>query len=253
MNGARILKTLGALAAIALVVVFGRQAGGYFFEFAEWVKAQGPLGPVIFIGAYAVGTVAAAPGGILTMLGGAIFGLLGGTIWVFCGAVLGSSAAFLISRYVARDALEKKIRTNPKFAAIDRAVGDEGLKIVFLLRLTPVFPFSFGNYALGLTRVSFRDYVLASFGILPGTFLYVYYGKTAGDIAALASGNAQVGGGTGQQILMVVGLVATILVTLVITKVAKKALDKASGETVKNDAVENDATPEIKGEEPDEQ
>ncbi len=221
------LKIVAGLAVVAALVVFGRQAGNYFLDFASWVKAQGALGPVIFIAAYGVGTVAAAPGAILTMLGGAIFGLAWGTTWVFVGATLGASAAFLIARYLARDTIEKKLQGYERFAAIDRAVGAQGLKIVFLLRLTPVFPFSFGNYALGLTRVRFVDYVLASFGMLPGTFLYVYYGKTVGDIAALASG-AQATAGAGQQALKVVGLVATVAVTILITRIARKALKEAT-------------------------
>lgn len=220
----KIVKIVIGLAAVAALVVFGRQAGDYFLEFANWVKSQGALGPLIFVVGYAVGTVIAAPGAILTMLGGAIFGLGWGTLWVFCGAFAGSAAAFLIARYVARGMVEKKIENNEKFAAIDRAVGEEGFKIVFLLRLTPVFPFSFGNYALGLTRVRFADYLLATFGTLPGTFLYVYYGKAIGDIAALAAGNAEVQQGMERWIFLGLGLAATIAVTVVVTRIASRAL-----------------------------
>ena len=91
----------------------------------------------------------------------------------------------MLARYVARDAVEKRTASDPRFATVDRAIGDNGLKIVFLLRLSPVFPFSFGNYALGLTQVSIRDYAMGSFGMLPATLLYVYYGKVIGDAAAL--------------------------------------------------------------------
>ncbi len=220
---ARVVKIVLGLAVLAVLVYYGRQAGDYFLEFARWVKAQGPLGPLLFIVGYAVGVVAAAPGSVLTMLGGAIFGLGWGTAWVFCGSTLGSAAAFLIARYLARGMVEKKIEGSEKFAAVDRAVGRQGFKIVFLLRLSPVFPFSFGNYALGLTRVRFVDYLLAAFGTLPGTFLYVYYGKAIGDIAALAAG-AQVEKGTGYWVVMGLGLAATIAVTVVVTRIALRAL-----------------------------
>lgn len=221
---ARIVKIVVGLAALAALVVFGRQAGDYFLGFATWVKGQGALGPVIFIAGYAVGTVIAAPGAVLTMLGGAIFGLAWGTLWVFCASTLGSAAAFLIARYVARGLVEKKIEGNARFAAVDKAVGEQGLKIVFLLRLTPVFPFSFGNYALGLTRVRFVDYLLAAFGTLPGTFLYVYYGKAIGDVAALAAGSAQVEQGMERWVFLGLGLAATLAVTAVITRIALRAL-----------------------------
>src|SRR5439155_1410723 len=107
-------------------------------------------------------------------------------------ATLGASAAFLVGRYLARAAVERRIAANPRFAAIDRAVGAEGRKIVFLLRLSPVFPFNLLNYALGLTRVRFADFFLASVGMLPGTVLYVYSGKLIGDVTGLAEDHLRI-------------------------------------------------------------
>lgn len=222
-SASQAVKIVLGLAVLAVLVYYGRQAGDYFVAFARWVEAQGALAPVVFIAGYAVGVVAAAPGSVLTMVGGAVFGLGWGTAWVFCGATLGSAAAFLIARYLARGLVEKKIAGSERFTAVDRAVGRQGFKIVFLLRLTPVFPFSVGNYALGLTKVRFVDYLLAAFGTLPGTFLYVYYGKAIGDVAALAAG-AEVERGTGYWVVMGLGLAATIAVTVVVTRVASRAL-----------------------------
>src|SRR5437660_81710 len=120
------------------------------------------------------------------------------------------------------------IAANPRFAAIDRAVGAEGRKIVFLLRLSPVFPFNLLNYALGLTRVRFADYFLASAGMLPGTVLYVYSGKLLGDVTALAGG-ASVEKGAGYYAVVVLGLLATVAVTVVVTRTARRALGEATG------------------------
>src|SRR5207244_5256693 len=161
-----------------------------------------------FIAGYVLATVAFVPGVVLTLAAGVIFGLVRGVVYVFVAAVLGSSAAFLIGRYLARTAVERRLAANPRFAAIDRAVGAEGRKIVFLLRLSPVFPFNLLNYGLGLTRVRFADYVMASVGMIPGTLLYVYYGKLAGDVAALAGGAAPEKGG-GYYAVLILGLVAT--------------------------------------------
>ena len=121
---------------------------------------------------------------------GAIFGVVEGAALVFVAAVLGSTAAFLVARYVARSAVERRVASEPRFAAIDRAVGEQGRKIVLLLRLSPVFPFNLLNYGLGLTKVRLLDYVVASIGMIPGTLLYVYSGKVAGDVAAAAGGVA---------------------------------------------------------------
>jgi uncharacterized membrane protein YdjX (TVP38/TMEM64 family) len=181
----------------------------------------------VFILGYAIAVVAFVPGSVLTLAAGAIFGIGAGVVYVFIAAVLGSSAAFLVSRYLARGAIEQRLTGNARFAAIDRAVGEQGRKIVFLLRLSPVFPFNLLNYALGLTRVRFVDYVTAALGMLPGTLLYVYYGKLAGDVAALAGG-AAVEKGAGYYAVLGVGLVATIAVTAVVTRTARKALREAT-------------------------
>src|SRR5439155_1600715 len=109
-----------------------------------------------------------------------------------------------------------------------RAVGAEVRKIVFLLRLSPVFPFNLLNYALGLTRVRFADFFLASVGMLPGTVLYVYSGKLIGDVTALAGG-AAVEKGAAYYAVLVLGLAATVAVTTVVTRTAQRALRDATG------------------------
>jgi uncharacterized membrane protein YdjX (TVP38/TMEM64 family) len=140
--------------------------------------------------------------------------------------VLGSGAAFLTGRYFARDWIESRLESNPRFAAVDRAVAKDGLKITFLLRLSPVFPFNFINYALGLTQVSFRDYMLAAFGMLPGTLLYVYYGRVIGDVAALAGGAAPERSWASWGVT-ILGLAATIAVMAIVTRTARRALGEA--------------------------
>jgi uncharacterized membrane protein YdjX (TVP38/TMEM64 family) len=213
---------IGVLAVVALLLL-ARQVGGAVPRFAQWVNSLGVWGPLVFIVGYAAAVVAFVPGSLLTLAGGAIFGLGRGALYVFIAAVLGSSAAFLIARYVARGAIEKRLAGNARFAAIDRAVGQEGRKIVFLLRLSPAFPFSLLNYALGLTRVRFADYLIAAIGMVPGTLLYVYYGTAIGDVAALAGG-APARHDRAGSLLFWVGLAATVVVTMVVTRTARKAL-----------------------------
>jgi len=221
------------MAAVVLVlgvlVYLGRSAGAYVPQFAAWVEGLGALGPLVFIFGYAAAVVAFVPGSILTLASGAIFGLAEGTLYVFVAAVLGSTLAFLIARHGARRAIERRIEGDDRFAAIDRAVGREGRKIVFLLRLSPVFPFNLLNYGLGLTKVRLVDYLVASFGMLPGTLLYVYTGKLAGDVAAIAGG-AKSEKGAADWAVLVLGLVATAVVTLMVTRIARRALASATGE-----------------------
>jgi uncharacterized membrane protein YdjX (TVP38/TMEM64 family) len=162
------------------------------------------------------------PGSILTVGAGVVFGLVRGFVIVSISATLGATAAFLVGRYLARSWIAGKIKGHPKFAAIDEAVAREGWKIVGLLRLSPVVPFNVLNYAFGVTRVSLRDYVLASWiGMMPGTLVYVYLGSVAGDLAR-AGGRAS--RTPAEWAFYAVGLVATIAVTIFVTRLARRAL-----------------------------
>ena len=229
-NGRSFAKIGMIIAGVVGVIILGRQAGAYVPQFAAWVATLGVWGPIVFILGYAVAAVAFIPGSVLTLAAGAIFGLLDGIFYVFMAATLGSCLAFLVSRHLARGAVERKLANNPRFAAIDRAVSAQGRKIVFLLRLSPVFPFNLLNYALGLTNLRFVDYAIAAFGMLPGTILYVYYGKLVGDVAALAGGAAPERR-VADYATLILGLVATIVVSTIVTRTARKALTEATGES----------------------
>jgi len=232
------LRIVLGMVVVGALLALGRSAGAHVPRFAEWVDGLGALGPFVFILGYAVAVVAFVPGSLLTLAAGAIFGLVEGTIYVFLAATLGATVAFLIARHAARAAIERRTEGDPRFAAIDRAIGREGRKIAFLLRLSPVFPFNLLNYALGLTKVGLGDYVMACLGMLPGTLLYVYTGKLAGDVAAVAGGAAPERG-VGYWTLLVVGLLATAGVTIYVTRLARRALADRTG-------------PEIGGEGPSE-
>lgn len=187
----------------------------------DWIAQLGPWGAVIFIGLYVVATVLFIPGSVLTLGAGAIFGAAWGSVYVSIASTLGATAAFLIGRYLARDAIARKIKGNERFAAIDKAVANEGWKIVGLTRLSPVFPFTLLNYAFGLTRVKLGHYILASWiGMMPGTVMYVYLGS----LAKAATGERT--RTTGEWALYGVGLLATVVVTIFVTRIAKQALAK---------------------------
>ncbi len=219
---------LGVVALGALIVL-GRQAGGYIPVFQAWVESLGPLGPIAFVLGYAVAVIAFIPGSALTLAGGAVFGVAEGTLLVFVAALLGSTGAFLVARHLAREAIERRIAGDERFAAIDRAIGSQGRKIVLLLRLSPIFPFNLLNYGLGLTRVRLVDYVIAGVGMLPGTLLYVYLGSAAGQAVA-AAGGAAPGRTPAEWALFGVGLLATAVVTVSVTRIARRALRDATGQ-----------------------
>jgi len=209
-----------ALAAVAVFTAWRLlPAKQWVQSFNGWVEQHGPLGYVIFILAYAVATVLFFPGSLLTIGAGLTFGLWRGFLLVSTGATLGASLAFLVARYFVRNRVEKAARGNPKFAAIDDAIGREGWKMVALLRLSPLLPFNVSNYLYGVTKVGFWPYVAASWaGMLPGTFLYVYLGAAGREAT---SGQTA---GPWKWTLFGAGLLATIVVTIWISRLAKKAV-----------------------------
>ena len=216
-------RLLLGLLLLAVVLLPGRLAGGHLLEFAARLHGLGAWGPLGFIAVYAAATIAFVPGLILTLAAGALFGLGRGACYALTGATLGACGAFLVARYVARSTIERWLEGRFRLAAIDRAIAARGWTIVLLLRLSPVVPFNLLNYALGLTRVRFADYLLASIGMVPGTLLYVYYGRLLGDVAALAGGAAVKRDTTGYLVLAL-GLAATLAATVMVTRIARRAL-----------------------------
>ncbi len=197
-----------------------------------WIEAlvlrlsdAGPWAPLLFVLAYVLATITLTPAFLLSVIGGAMFGLWRGTALVFVGATLGAWAVYGLAAPLSRTRLIRWLDPRDRVAATRLAVGPDGVWIMFLLRLSPVVPFVLLNYALALSGVSFRHYTLASLGMIPAILLYVYYGKVAGDVAAVAVGVATPKG-PAYYTLLVIGLLATLTAGMAIARAARRALQK---------------------------
>ena len=195
-------------------------------DILKWIESLGYIGGIAFIAIYILSTIVFVPATILTLGAGVVFGVVWGSLYVFVGATLGAIAAFLIGRYLARDWIGKKIEGNQKFVAIDQAVAHSGFKIVLLTRLSPLFPFNLLNYAFGITGVSFKEYALASIGMLPATVMYVYIGSLAGDVARIGSEDQSTD--AIKWGIRIIGFIATVAVTVYATRLAQKAIAEIS-------------------------
>ncbi|HYW51135.1 MAG TPA: TVP38/TMEM64 family protein [Gemmatimonadaceae bacterium] len=224
-----IVRVLIGVAVLAALILAGRQLSAQLPRLTAAVDSLGAWGPVAFITGYAIACIAFVPASLLTLAAGALFGVVRGTLFVLAGATLGALGAFLIARYLARDWVATKVQRDPRFAAIDRAIAEQGRRVVFLLRLSPVFPFNVLNYALGLTQVRVADFLVASVGMIPGTLLYVYSGKLASVVVG-AAGTASPPRGAAFYAVLGLGLAATAAVTVLITRLARKALTEATAE-----------------------
>lgn len=193
----------------------------WLLNFSTWLRQLGLAGALIFIGLYAVGAVLFIPGAVFTLAAGLIYGMIAGTAVAISGATLGAACAFLVARYLVRERVERLGQRNPRFNAIDKAIGREGWKIVGLCRLSPLIPFNVSNYFYGTTSIAFWPYVAASFlGMFPGTWLFAYFGA----IGQMGLSARHAGHDTVEWIFLGLGLFATVTVTVFITRLARNAL-----------------------------
>ncbi|HZP40418.1 MAG TPA: FAD-containing oxidoreductase [Candidatus Binatia bacterium] len=249
-TGARARLVL-ALAAVAAALAAARllPVDRWLLDFVAWVRSAGMVGVVVFVAAYVLACVCFLPGSVLTLGAGFAYGVAAGTPIVWVAANLGATLAFLLGRTVAREWVARRVAAHPRFAAVDRAVGRQGFRIVLLTRLSPVFPFNLLNYAYGVTGVALRDYVLGSLlGMIPGTVLYVYLGSLVTSVTELASGRRP--GGAAREVFYVLGFAATVAATVVATRIARRALAETTAEPAPSGEAPGDAPLVLPDDEP---
>jgi uncharacterized membrane protein YdjX (TVP38/TMEM64 family) len=191
----------------------------------EWTRGQGAWGPLWLALAYVPACLLLLPGSVLTFGGAYLFGFWPALAAVSAGSVAGASAAFFAGRTLLRAAVARRLESRPRFAALDQAVGRHGLRLVLLARLSPLLPFNLLNYALGLTQVRTRDYVIGSWlGMLPGTAAYCYLGAAAGSLSGARTAAADTALGRG---LFWIGLALTLLLAAYAARLATRALEAA--------------------------
>lgn len=207
-----------ALLVCGVLAWFLLPVSAWTLALERWFRELGTLGILVFVAAYVVGTVVLAPGSAMSILGGIVFGWWG-VLLVLIAASLGTSLAFLVARYGARDTVARWLENRPTLKAIDKAVDEEGWKVVLLLRLSPLVPFGLQNYLFGLTSVGFWPYAAATLGgIVPGTLLYVSLGALG---RGAASGNV---GGLAGWCLLGVGVLATVAAAVLVGRKVREKL-----------------------------
>jgi uncharacterized membrane protein YdjX (TVP38/TMEM64 family) len=182
---------------------------------------MGPAGLFVYGVVYVVAVLLFVPGILMTLGAGLLFGLARGVILVSIASTVAAALAFLIARHLARPLVERWAKNRPEFAAIDRVIGEKGWKILVLLRLSPLVPFSLSNYLYGLTSVGLAPYVWTSWlAMLPATVVYV----------SIGAAGRQVGRGVqrspAEWALLAAGLAATVAVTVCVTRLARRELSR---------------------------
>lgn len=217
--------TIGCVIASIALAMTAVPVGGLLGAVQAWIAGLGFWAPLAFAAAYGIAATLFIPGSALSLAAGVLFGVWTGTVVVWLGATSAIVMSFLIARYAARARVTALASTRPRFAAVDRAIGGQGWKIVALMRLSPVFPFSLQNYLFGVTAIRFWPCCLASAAcILPGTFLYVYLGYAGSEAATAVGGSSSTD--SLKLGLQLVGLVATLVVTVAVARIAARAISE---------------------------
>ena len=216
---------LGGLLVAAAVAAFLLPYEQWVQAFKGWIQGLGTIGFLAFGAAYMLAAVLLIPVWPLSITGGLAFGIWG-FVLVPISASLGSVAAFLISRYLARAKIREWLAQQPRYRAVDEVVEEEGWKVVILLRLSPLVPYNLMNYFCGITGVSLAGYLVATFvGTIPVTAMYVYLGFIG---QAMTSGTM----GWPQWTLLAVGVLATAGVTIFVTRKVRPKLKEVGTRTL---------------------
>ncbi len=184
----KILLLVFIVVGITLAVIFRDQLDVNVIQ--NWIEEAGSAAPLLFMSVYIIGTVFFFPGAVLTLLGGALFGPVLGTVYNLTAATIGAMLSFLVARYLASDWVEKK--TGGKLKQLINGVENEGWRFVAFTRLVPLFPFNLLNYGLGLTKIKFSHYSIATYiFMLPGAIAYTYLGYIGKEAATGGDGLIQ--------------------------------------------------------------
>jgi uncharacterized membrane protein YdjX (TVP38/TMEM64 family) len=217
------IAMLVALAGMALASTSFLPVAAWIVQLVHWMRGAGLWGALAYGAAFALAAVLMVPGSVFAMGAGMAYGPVWGTLLASPAGVIGAALAFLLARASRRGSMARWTASDPRLRAVQSAVGDHGLKIVILLRLSPIFPYNVLNYALGVSGIGLRDYLLGSFvGMLPGAVMYAYIGSLLGDVAAVSVD--AVDAGLARHAMSVVGLAATIAVVIIVARLARRAL-----------------------------
>jgi uncharacterized membrane protein YdjX (TVP38/TMEM64 family) len=205
-----------ALGLVLLVLCFGwflLPLRDWMDGLQSWLLGLGAWGVAILVVILVLVTFVPAPDWPLPIAAGYVYGVWGFPL-VYASIGFASALAFLAARYLARDKVRALLDRRPKYKALDKAVAEEGWRVVVLVRLSPIVPFNLQNYAFGVTAVPFLQYLGATLvGIIPGIAIYVYFG-----IFGKGLGN---GASVLDWVLFGVGVLATIALGVMVTRKAK--------------------------------
>lgn len=224
----RIVTLIVVFALIIAFLVVSEAPGEAVLSIMRRGTEVEPCPQCIYVIVYAVAAVLLIPGSILTLAAGFFYGAFAGALLATTGATIGATVAMLIARFILGEPIRRKLRGKKILKRLDALSGRrDDWVLVLLLRLSPLFPFNLLNYAFGLTKVRVTRYIAASWvGMLPGAFMYAYFGSLLGTFADAATGAEQAPRSPLKWGLYVLGFMATAAVVVFVSKRARRTVEE---------------------------
>lgn len=183
----------------------------------EFIRSFGGFAVLAYIIAYALNTISIVPPiAALSLTAGLAFGKALGALYLMIGAILGTTATFIISRYFCRNLIDKMLKG--KFKELDEKFAKNGFMTILFFRVIPLVPYEVLNYASGLSSIKFRDYFLATLlGLIPGVVIAAFFGGSVGEIKSFKDVFAP-------KFLIAAGLMVTIISVPLIYRMIRKRM-----------------------------
>ena len=222
-------KLVAILLVLALVAVLADSVGHYVLALESWIAAQGAWGPIFFLAVFILLSSILVPDTVFAIIAGALFGLLWGTVLMFTGGLIASLLNFYIAQRFLGSQVRTFLRNHPKLSVVEHAAEREGIRLLFLLRLTPINP-AIVSYILGSIRVPLPSFLIATLGLIPGFFVEVYFGYLINHMSSVATGTTKSDSPL-HTAFVVTGFILCLATLAYLTHIARRALAESSAQT----------------------
>jgi uncharacterized membrane protein YdjX (TVP38/TMEM64 family) len=219
----------------AIIIIFSLIIGYHLFtnteSISQLIEDSGKIGPIVYLCILSTAIVMLFPTPILKMFAGTFFGFSLGLLINFLASMIGGLLAFFIGRYFFKDTVSKIIKKNKITRDLERSLGKEGLKLSFLVRLSPLIPDEWLNYVLSISPLTTKDFIFSNSSSIVYSLVYAYYGAVLGRVVFSQKGLLDVEYTMMDWFLMILGIIATILSVIIITNISKKAFENTISES----------------------
>ena len=203
--------------------------GFLFFQdvagFIEWFDELGPLSSVVYCIVVSLAIVLVLPTPILKVGAGALFPYWLAVIVNFIASLIGGLIAFLLGRWLFRDYISKIVASDERLVKLESAINEEAMQISVLVRLSPIVPDELLNYVMSSSPVSIRVFFLSNLSSIVYSLAYAYFGLAAGKLVFSGEGMDGFAKSPAGTTLLIIGVIASILVTMVIARMTKNAVN----------------------------